>query len=185
LPDANDPGGDAYFNKFHKAMRDAGGKFAVGSVYKGFDDRLASWSKHKIIPQECGRTLLTAGKRVPGSANMAQVVTWNDYEEGTAVEPGVDNCGSLQISVSGDKLKLHPVFEQNGTEDTVGQYDVYIARAGSTQLAQLAKGLRPGTRTVDLKTFNLVPGSYTIYVQMVGKPLFQNRLSNPAVWNHP
>jgi hypothetical protein len=31
--------------------------------------------------------------------NMVQVTTWNDYEEGTAVEPGVDNCGSLQISV--------------------------------------------------------------------------------------
>jgi hypothetical protein len=29
------------------------------------------------------------------------------------------------------------------------------------------------------------PGSNTMYVQMVGKPLFQNRLSNPAVWNHP
>jgi hypothetical protein len=38
---------------------------------------------------------------------------------------------------------------------------------------------------LSLKTVNLPPGSYTIYVQMVGKPLFQNRLSNPAVWNHP
>ncbi len=44
--------------------------------------------------------------------------------------------------------------------------------------------LRPGTRSVDLKTVKLPPGNYTIYVQMVGKPLFQNRLSNPAIWNH-
>jgi hypothetical protein len=45
--------------------------------------------------------------------DMVQVTIWNDYEEGTAAEPGVDNCGWLQITVSGDKLKLQPVFEQN------------------------------------------------------------------------
>jgi hypothetical protein len=121
--------------------------FRRGQICRRFrvqrlDDRLASWSKHKIIPQERGRTLLASVNRTPSSMDMVQVTTWNDYEEGTAVEPGVDNCGSLQITVSGDELKLQPVFEQNGTEDTVNEYDVCIARAGSTQLAQLAKGLR-------------------------------------------
>jgi hypothetical protein len=139
----------------------------------------------KIIPQECGRTLLASAKRTPSSMDMVQVTTWNDYEEGTAVEPGVDNLQVAADHGERDKLKLQTVFEQNGPEDTVNQYDVYIARAGSTQLAQLAKGLRPGTRSVDLKTVNLPAGNYTIYVQMVGKPLFQNRLSNPAAWNQP
>jgi hypothetical protein len=72
--------------------------------------------------------------------------------------------------------------QASATRELDGRSDI---RVGSTQLAQLAKGLRPGTRSVDLKTVNLPPGNYMIYVQMVGKPLFQNRLSNPAIWNRP
>ena len=38
-----------------------------------------------------------SGKQLPA----LQLVTWNDYEEGTEIESGIDNCFSLSASVSG------------------------------------------------------------------------------------
>jgi hypothetical protein len=171
-----------YLRKFYRAHQESGqGKYAIGSVYKGFDDRLASWTKHRRIPQDCGRTLLKVAQAIPESLNMMQVNTWNDYEEGSAVEPGIDNCGDLTIAVEGDQLALRPQFRDGGTEDGVHHYAVYLARPG-TALALLKDDLPPGTRRVDLGAFPIPPGDYLIYVQMVGKPLFQNRLSSPVAW---
>jgi hypothetical protein len=118
---------------------------------------------------------------IPESLNMVQVNTWNDYEEGTAVEPGIDNCGDVTVKVEGDQLTLTPQFRDKGTEDTIHHYAVYLGRPGSA-LALLKDGLPPGTRGVDLRSFPMPPGDYLIYVEMVGKPLFQNRLSPPVRW---
>ena len=80
-----------------------GGAVAVGSVYAGFDDRLASWGKRRIINGNCGDTWLktfSVAREYQGRYSALQLLTWNDYEEGSEIEPGIDNCVSVRASAS-------------------------------------------------------------------------------------
>jgi len=87
----------------------------VGAAWPGFDDSLASWGEGRFQDPRCGATLydtleLAASHMAASSASPAlfQLVTWNDYEEGTAIEPGVDACFEIALtataSSSGDEL---------------------------------------------------------------------------------
>ena len=83
-------------------------QLTIGALWKGFDDNNASWGKNRVIAQQCGQVLLNTAKEISkyfGGSNpqipYVQVVTWNDYEEGTAVEDGIDNCYTVNASLSG------------------------------------------------------------------------------------
>ena len=39
-----------------------------------------------------------------GRLDAVQVVTWHDYEEGTEIQSGIDNCLTLSASVNGSML---------------------------------------------------------------------------------
>ena len=102
-----------YLDDFYKnyfAARRSRTVLIFGSVYKGYDDRAASWGKGTVLPQNCGQTWLNTFAKINhyfSSSNQLealQIVTWNDYEEGTEIETGIDNCVQLQPTVSGDKL---------------------------------------------------------------------------------
>ncbi|HLJ26820.1 MAG TPA: endo-1,3-alpha-glucanase family glycosylhydrolase [Candidatus Angelobacter sp.] len=73
-------------------------KIAVGAVWPGFDDSKASWSRNRHIANRCGRTFedgLKLFRRYYGSQNAPPyllIETWNDYEEGTAIEKGINRC---------------------------------------------------------------------------------------------
>lgn len=92
---AGDPEALKYLERFYDRARRNPGKFAVGSVYKGFDDSRASWGKGRRIPENCGQTWLDTfaeiNRHYSASYQLPAVliVTWNDYEEGTAIEPGI------------------------------------------------------------------------------------------------
>ena len=85
---------------YRKALNVTGSREALvfGSVFKGFDDRTASWSENRVMDQQCGQTWLDTFARVNRyfsdlhPLDYLQVVTWNDYEEGTAIESGIENC---------------------------------------------------------------------------------------------
>src|SRR5260370_27160228 len=91
---------------FYKTAQQAPGRLAFGSVYKGFNDTLATWGTNRVINQHCGQTWLQTFSEVEkfySSGNhlpAMQIATWNDYEEGTAIEPGIDNCIYLTPSQS-------------------------------------------------------------------------------------
>src|SRR5438270_5918258 len=78
----------------------------VGATYKGFNDTLASWGSNRIMGQQCGQTwlhtfskinsLYNSGRQLP----ILQLVTWNDYEEGTEIETGISNCLTVSASVT-------------------------------------------------------------------------------------
>lgn len=88
---------------------------AIGAAWPGFDDSLASWGEGRYQDPRCGATLydtleLAADHMDATGATPAlfQLVTWNDYEEGTAIEPGVDACLDTTLTLAtgpaGDEL---------------------------------------------------------------------------------
>jgi hypothetical protein len=163
----------------------------VGALYKGFDDYLASWGGNRVIAQQCGQVLLNTAKEAGkyfGGKNpqipYMQVITWNDYEEGTEVESGIDNCYTVNASLSENILSwsLIAADPTYATPATIHHFNVYFADA-SGNLYPLATNLPTTTTSLNLST--LVPsGSWTIYVEMVGQPLIINRMSDGASYTH-
>jgi len=170
---------------FYKAAQQAPGRIAFGSVYKGFNDTLAAWGTNRVIQQNCGqiwlKTFSEAGKFYSGSNQLPamQVATWNDYEEGTAIEPGVDNCIYLTPSQSGTTIHWDA---NGGDESTIDHYTVFISTDG-TNLAKLID-VPPGKHAFDLGPLSLSAATYFVYVKATGKPSFQNKMS-PAIAYHP
>lgn len=93
--------GEDYLENFYKKMRSKGrDQIAVGTVWPGFDDTRASWSLNRHMDQRCGKTLQDT-LRVFAENNDPEhpmpfvlIATWNDYEEGTAIENGLARCTS-------------------------------------------------------------------------------------------
>jgi hypothetical protein len=113
-----------------------------------------------------------------------QVITWNDYEEGTEVESGIDNCYTVNASLSGNVLSwsLIAADPTYATTATIHHFNVYFADA-SGNLYPLATNLPTTTTSLNLSTL-VPPGSWTIYVEMVGQPLIINRMSDGATYTH-
>jgi hypothetical protein len=90
--------GEDYLRNFYQTMRSKyADKIVVGGAWAGFDDRKASWSLGRYMAQRCGATLAdtmrlsqeySAGNSLP----FVLIATWNDYEEGTAIERGTEKC---------------------------------------------------------------------------------------------
>ena len=91
--------GEEYLENFYKKMRSKHpDQIVVGTVWPGFDDTRASWSLNRHIDQRCGKTLQDT-LRVFAENNdpdhpmpFILIATWNDYEEGTAIENGLARC---------------------------------------------------------------------------------------------
>ena len=177
LPQNNDPRGDKYYGDFYRAANENRGKLAIGSIFAGMNDQLASWGKGRLLPQHCGKTLVDVAASVPSSVDLVQVLTWNDYEEGTSIEPGIDNCASLTITLEGDKLRLQPDFSGEGSLPTIHHFALYTTRDGNTATL-ITDDIPANTGSIDLRKYGLRPGQQSLLVQMVAKPLIQNRLSN-------
>ncbi len=157
---------------------------AVGSAFKGFNDILASWAPKggRHIAQLCGQTWLdtfATANRYYSSSNqlpMLQLNTWNDYEEGSEIETGIDNCFSISASVSGSKVN----WTINGPEQTIHTYRVFISRDGDQMMK--VTDVAPAGRSLDLATYGFAPGTYKIFVKAIGKPSIQNHMSNAATY---
>jgi hypothetical protein len=82
-------------------------KIAVGAAWPGFDDRRAAWSRNRVMNDRCGKTFdesLRVFRRYYSDARplpFLMVVTWNDYEEGTAIERGMSRCGTNENASAG------------------------------------------------------------------------------------
>ena len=164
-----------YLTKFYNAAASAPQLMAWGAGYKGFNDTLASWSLNRIVGQQCGQTWLQTFAKLNSYYNstnqlpMLQLVTWNDYEEGTELESGIDNCMKVSATISGKMLQ----WNVTGNENTLDHYVVYYS--GDNQRLLELNRLPPGTPAMDLSPFTLPTGS--LYVQAVGKPSIKNQMS--------
>lgn len=92
--------GEQYLANFYQTMKTKyPDKIIVGGAWSQFNDAKASWGLNRHIAARCGQTYsdtfnfwrryFPADDPIP----FILVETWNDYEEGTAVEPGLPACG--------------------------------------------------------------------------------------------
>jgi len=100
--------GEDYLRDFYHKMRSTyPDKIAVGAAWAGFDDSKASWSLNRHMAQRCGETFSDTMKLwrqyYPPDEPLPflLIATWNDYEEGTAIERGLAKCGSESQSRPG------------------------------------------------------------------------------------
>jgi len=169
--------GMSYLSSFYETAMSHPGQQTVGASYKGFNDTLAAWGSGRIMGQQCDQTWLQTFSEINGLYNSGkqlsdlQLVTWNDYEEATEIESGIDNCFSLSASLSGNSLQ----WAIQGNENTVDHYMVYISSDGQ-DLMPLTE-MAPGNRSLNLCGFPIPNGSYKLLVQAVGKPSVANNIT--------
>ncbi len=92
--------GHDYLQSFYRTMtHEYPDKLAVGAAWPGFDDSRAEWGEGRKMSARCGKTLedsLHLYRHFYPENNplpFLMIDTWNDYEEGTAIERGLGNCG--------------------------------------------------------------------------------------------
>lgn len=174
--------GLAYLDNFYATALRYPSELTYGSAWKGFNDLLSGWSANRIMDQNCGQTWLATWAETAKyySANMQlygmQVATWNDYEEGTEIETGIENCVTVSGAVSGNTL----TWSITGSESTVSQYTVFISLDGQN-LMPLAD-VPTGVGTLDLGAYGFGPAKYTIFVKAIGKPSMVNKMSGPIAY---
>jgi phage baseplate assembly protein gpV len=159
----------------------AAGRPATGAAYKGFDDTFAEFGTNRQIHHQCGQTWIATfhetAKFFSAGHQLAtlQIVTWNDYEEGTEIESGIDGCTFVTPSLSGTTLHW---TVGGGTENTVDHFSVFASTDGQN-LAKLAD-VPAGRHSIDLRRFNL-PSPVSLLVKAVGQPSIRNTMSAPVV----
>src|SRR5262249_23673164 len=134
--------GMSYLSSFYNTGKAHTAEETVGTSYKGFNDTLSGWGSGRIMSQLCGQTWLKTFSRVNSLYNSGkqlstlQLVTWNDYEEGTEIESGIANCFGVFAFVSGKSLH----WNVSGSENTVDHYSVYISTDGKNLMPLASEG---------------------------------------------
>jgi hypothetical protein len=97
--------GEDYLRDFYTQMRSKyPDKIAVGGAWAGFNDIRASWSLGRHMSQRCGQTLTDTmalyRQYYPETRPLPflLIATWNDYEEGTAIERGLEKCTPQSVA---------------------------------------------------------------------------------------
>jgi hypothetical protein len=173
---------------FFQTARKNPDKLAWGIAYKGFNSSGATWGTNRILDQECGRVwvaTLTASNQyfIDKALPYLQITTWNDYNEGTEIESGIDNCLRVQASVTGTTLSWSlQESSRMATIATVSHIEIYDSTDGEnlTLLQSLPAAVK-GTWNLD----SLGPGSHQIFVRMVGKNSIINRVSAAVRFTNP
>jgi hypothetical protein len=156
-------------------------KLNWASTWKGFDDTVANWAPPggRHIQQFCGKTWLDswgAVRAYTGRLDAVQVVTWHDYEEGTEIQSGIDNCLTVTASIRGTQLSWSVP-----DESTLDHYTVFISSDGQNLMS--LGDYYTGTSSLDLTLFGLPRGRYQVFVKAVGKPSIKNNMSSPVTFN--
>ena len=92
--------GNGYLTEFYSTMvSQHPDKLAIGGAWANFDDSKAAWGLNRHIAARCGQTLTDTVKlwqqhQADNYMPYLLLATWNDYEEGTALESGSYNCGT-------------------------------------------------------------------------------------------
>ncbi len=165
-------------------------KVVWGVAYKGFDDVQSAWGENRVIDQRCGRTWLDTLGRAAGSGYSStsqlpflQIATWNDYNEGTPIEDGIDNCYRVSAATSGTTLtwQANPT---NGNADpaTIARWLVFDSTDSGATYQQIAT-LPATARSYDLS--GLPAGTHRLFVKMVGRADIVNQLSGTLDYTAP
>jgi len=170
----------ASIDGFYQAARQHQDKQIWGAAYKGFNSSEAAWGTDRILDQECGRLWMASlmeskkffrDKPLP----YLQIVTWNDYNEGTEIESGIDNCMSVKAAVNDGALTWSLQSSNRlATLATVSRVEIYDSTDG--EHLSLLESLPPAPHgTYSLA--GLAAGPHQLFVRMVGKNSILNRMS--------
>jgi hypothetical protein len=119
----------------------------------------------------------------PGTLQALEIATWDDYDEGTEMETGIDNCVStFSSSLVGTTLSWTITFNGSGDESTIDHYTIFYSTDGATgeNLTALTDVAAVGSGTSRSYSFTLpttLPATTAIYVKAVGKPMLQNHMT--------
>ena len=93
--------GNQYLSDFYQTMSSKySDKIIVGGAWAGFNDAKASWGLNRHISARCGQTYTDtlnfwrAYLPPDDPPPFVLIETWNDHEEGTAIEDGIPTCGT-------------------------------------------------------------------------------------------
>ncbi len=177
--------GQKYLDDFYATGRKKHA-YTIGSVKPGFNDRLASWSLDRVMNRNCGQTWLKTFAEIQhfysasSQLDALQIVTWNDYEEGTEIESGIENCAVISAQLNGDDLQWSVTGRETTKEDSISHYIVFISRDGEN-LMPLAS-VAAGVHTLDLGRYRLPAGKYLLFVKAVGVASVKNHISTAAAY---
>ena len=111
--------GEQYLNEFYATMLSKfPDKIIVGGAWASFDDTKASWGWNRHISARCGQTFTDTfnmwRKDFPADdpPPFLMLETWNDHEEGTAIENGIPSCTSPQQAPSQGATPSQSATEQ-------------------------------------------------------------------------
>lgn len=123
------------------------GKQTVAGVYKGFDNYRAFQNPSLfpdraatavVMSQDCGnvwrQTWAKIGENFSAAnpVSMVQVATWNDYDEGTAVEAGIENCFAPaygNVGYNSNTLSWDLFSPGTGHLGTIDHFEIYYERS--------------------------------------------------------
>src|SRR6266567_2535298 len=147
--------GISYLDNFYLTSLSYLSKTTLATGYKGFNDSAASWGSNRLMNQNCGQTWLSSmaetSKYYSATQDIygVQIATWNDYEEGTSIEDGIDNCVSISASMTGASQLSWAI---GGNENTLDHYTVFISSDGQNLMP--VADLAAGTHALDLAQFS-------------------------------
>lgn len=166
------------------------GKEGFGSMEAGFNGMLTrsvSWSQGRYLPRDSGACQMETAKKtdavIPPTIKRMQYATWSDWEEGTAIEAGVENDAVVSASVNGTTLAWQ-VSTGTNDESTIDHYEIYASVQGD---AAMKLGAVPaGTHSFDLRSVScMTAGGYKVYVSAVGRPNIRDHISQAVDYSAP
>jgi hypothetical protein len=179
LFDLSSPSSSETLQQFYENGRKFPDRQTWGAAFKGFNSSRSAWGTNRILDQACGQlwvaSLSSSNLFATSGLNFLQIITWNDYNEGTEIESGIDNCYTVRAEIQNKQLtwKLES-SNRLANLMTVSSIEIYDSSDGKN-LTLLDK-VKPAT-TGTWSLAGLRSGSHTIYVRMVGKNSILNRIS--------
>lgn len=163
-----------------------------GAGFKGFNSEQASWGTGRVMDQLCGQTWynsLTAANgnyiNTEGALPFLLVDTWNDYNEGTEIESGIDNCYTSSASVNGSTLtwKLTPTNSSAASLNTVDHIEIYDSPDGEN-LTLIDTVAHPTSTSGTYSLSGLSAGTHYLFARMVGINSVLNRMSSSVKYTN-
>lgn len=154
--------------------------------FKGFNSIQSTWGTGRIMDQQCGQTwmqsLTESNSFYSGGVPYMEVATWNDYNEGTEIESGIDNCYTVSAGVSRSSLNWQlKASSANASISTVARVEIYDSLDG-TNLTLLTSQAAAASGTYNLN--NLSSGTHKLFVRMIGKNSIINRISSAVPYTN-
>lgn len=170
-----------YYSNFYASCLSNPSKVCVGMVKKGFDDGIGFGGgftgKNRVQSHRAGQTVLDTANLIgsSGFSSSTQIgyigIPFNDYEESTEMETGIDNQLSLSASIVGTNLSW-TITKLDATYSTLSTVSKLQVLCGTT-FAVCIDNISP-TFSGSVSISGLTG---QIYLKALGKPMFFNKFS--------